>query len=119
SNISCLNLKDITMTQMQPIQPNLSTDPEAVAAYDEPGSWGRLSEGWPSTPYSDLKWVLCTQLNIVPYGQYVVVDVKGKYPYDYSNANIRCASTQLRDALDKAATSLEKFFTWTPKPSFR
>lgn len=52
---------------------NLSTDADAIAAYDEPGSWGRLSEGWPETPYNTAKWLLCTKAEVVPYGQYVVV----------------------------------------------
>lgn len=86
---------------------NLATDPEAVAAYDEPGSWGRLSEGWPDTPYTIGKWLLCTKANVVPYGQYVVVGAKGPYPYDYSEAVIRCATVELRDRL---ATAYDEMF---------
>lgn len=83
--------------------PNLATDPEAVAAYDEPGSWGRLSEGWPDTPYSIGKMLLCSKAGIVPYGQYVVVDCEyvSGVGYDYSKARIRCATVELRDRLNK------------------
>lgn len=83
---------------------NLATDPEAVAAYDEPGSWGRLSEGWPETPYTIGKMLLCSKAGVVPYGQYVVmggVYVSG-VGYDYSNGVIRCASVELRDKLEAA-----------------
>lgn len=92
---------------------NLSTDPQAVAAYDESGSWGRLSEGWPETPYTPAKWLLCTKAEIVPYGQYVVVGAKhtpqawwdySPRPdgnYDYSEAVIRVASEDLKARLEK------------------
>lgn len=40
---------------------------------DEPGSWGRHSEGWPETPYTMGKWLLCTKAAIVPYGSFVVM----------------------------------------------
>ena len=94
---------------------NLATDPHAVAAYDEPGSWGRLSEGWPSTPYTPAKFLLCTKANMVPYGQYVVVGAEYTYPkkrqpdgtwYDYSRAVIRCASRELCDRLDEAHSEI-------------
>lgn len=81
---------------------NLATDADAIAAYDEPGSWGRLSEGWPETPYTPGKMLLCTKAGVVPYGQYVVVGAEyvAGVGYDYSKATIRCASTELRDRLD-------------------
>lgn len=95
---------------------NLSTDADAIAAYDEPGSWGRLSEGWPSTPYNTAKWLLCTQAEVVPYGQYVVVGAKQKpfrqYDrhatggYDYSEAVIRVATEELKAKLEKAYDGL-------------
>lgn len=91
---------------------NLAIDPKAVAAYDEPGSWGRLSEGWPETPYTPAKWLLCTKAEVVPYGQYVVMGAKQKpyrpYDafarggYDYSNSVIRVASEELKTKLEKA-----------------
>jgi len=91
---------------------NLATDAAARAAYDEPGSWGRLSEGWPETPYTKAKWLACTQDNIVPYGQYVVVGTRRNERlhnydtttplYDYSQAVIRVATPELRTALEAA-----------------
>jgi hypothetical protein len=68
---------------------------------DVPGSWGTQSEGWPSTPYSMGKWLLCTKAKIVPYGSFVVVGATGKYPYDYSKAVIRCETVALRDNLER------------------
>jgi hypothetical protein len=87
---------------------NLSTDADAIAAYDEDGSWGRLSEGWPETPYNTAKWLLCTQAEVVPYGQYVVVGSKqiSGARYDYSEAVIRVASEELRAKLEKAYQGL-------------
>jgi len=42
--------------------------------YDDiPGSWGPQSVGWPSTPYTMGKWLLCTKAKVVPYGSYVHV----------------------------------------------
>lgn len=86
---------------------NLATDADAQAAYDEPGSWGRLSEGWAEADYTPAKWLLCTKAHVVPYGQYVVVGaeqvvIAGYTKYDYSKAKIRCASKALRDRLDEA-----------------
>lgn len=93
------------------------TDPEYASAYDEPGSWGRLSEGWPSTPYTAGKFLLCTKAGVVPYGSYVVVGAKRVDPaphtapwmkapsehpyYDYSDALIRCETEELRDRLEE------------------
>ena len=108
---------------------NLATDPDAQAAYDEPGSWGRLSNGWPSTPYTPAKFLLCTKANIVPYGQYVVVGNEYTWPhkrqqdgswYDYSHAEIRCASVDLRDKLEsvynemfvKCRVTIEQDLRW-------
>lgn len=93
---------------------NLATDADAVAAYDEDGSWGRMSEGWPETPYTPGKMLLCTKAHVVPYGQYVVVGTVqrevsrglgewNRYSYyDYSNAKIRVASEELKNKLEVA-----------------
>lgn len=43
---------------------------------DEPGSWGRMSEGWPSTSERAMdKYVFLNKLTHppVPYGSYVIV----------------------------------------------
>lgn len=80
-------------------------------AYDDvPGSWGPQSEGWPETPYTPAKMLLCTKAEIVPYGSYVVVGNEYTYPhkrqpdgswYDYSNAVIRVETEALKQRLEK------------------
>lgn len=77
---------------------NLAADADAIAAYDEPGSWGRLSEGWPETPYTPGKLLLCTKCEIVPYGQYVVITPN--YPSN-RDAVIRVADEVLKARLEK------------------
>lgn len=49
---------------------------------DEPGSWGRMSEGWPQIQFSstrlhDEAWRYCVKDNAVPYGSYVSMTYKG------------------------------------------
>lgn len=78
------------------------TNLECQADYNEPGSWGRMSEGWPETPYTPGKLLLCTKANVVPYGQYVTVGAVGPHPYDYSNAVIRVANPFLLTKLEQA-----------------
>lgn len=106
-NESFYSTKERTRTMV-----NLATDPAAQAAYDEPGSWGRMSEGWPETPYTPAKFLLCTKTGIVPYGQYVVVGVERvdhrgggwwdrSYHYDYTNAVIRVADERLLAKLEE------------------
>lgn len=84
---------------------------------DTPGSWGMQSEGWPSTPYTMGKWLLCTKADIVPYGSYVVVGVEREefphahwwepsYRYDYSKAVIRCETEKFRDRLEAVYNDL-------------
>lgn len=84
---------------------------------DEPGSWGRQSEGWPETPYTMGKWLLCTKTKIVPYGSYVVVGVERvehpnahrwepSYHYDYSKAFIRVETYELKKRLEDAYQGL-------------
>ena len=68
-------------------------------SYNEPGSWGRLSEGWPETPYTPGKWLLCTKADVVPYGSYVCI--QPNYPSD-AGAVIRVASEELKKRLDEA-----------------
>lgn len=78
---------------------------------DEPGSWGRQSQGWPETPYTMGKWLLCTKAKIVPYGSYVAEGVERvehphanswepSYHYDYTNAVIRVENDGLMKRLD-------------------
>lgn len=90
-HLCAMNALRAAVELRSPGTPNLSTDPAAVAAYDEDGSWGRMSEGWPETDYNTAKWLLCTKAEVVPYGSYVVVGGK-----------IRVASEQLKLKLEKA-----------------
>lgn len=71
-------------------------------AYDEPGSWGRLSEGWPETPHTPGKFLLCTKAEVVPYGSYVVI--QPNYPSD-KDAVIRLESEALKNKLVTAPVS--------------
>lgn len=55
---------------------NKPIDTKDQATYDEPGSWGRLSEGWPETSeYAYEKYVFCNMTGVVPYGSYVFVNI--------------------------------------------
>lgn len=69
---------------------------------DVPGSWGTHSTGWPETPYSIGKWLLCTKALVIPYGSYVVVGAKGPHPYDYSDAVIRVETEAFKKKLEDA-----------------
>jgi hypothetical protein len=52
-----------------------------IADYDEPGSWGRASTGWPEVKgdvaYSMYVFANCIQS--VPYGSYVLMAQRGRY----------------------------------------
>lgn len=52
-----------------------------TADYDEPGSWGRASVGWPEikgdAAYAMYVFANCIQS--VPYGSYVLVAQRGRY----------------------------------------
>lgn len=70
---------------------------------DVPGSWGTQSNGWPETPYSVGKWLLCTKAQVVPYGSYVVVGskmVNGRE--DCTEAVIRVETPALKAKLEAA-----------------
>lgn len=79
--------------------------------------WGQLSQGWPDTPYTKEKWLLCTKSNIIPYGEYVAVGAEYTFPekrqpdgswYDYTNARIRCSTIEGVKALEDAAKAQEE-----------
>jgi hypothetical protein len=68
--------------------------------YDDiPGSWGTQSEGWPETPYTIGKWLLCTKAHVVPYGSYVTI--APNYP-DYKDAVIRIENENLKQKLEES-----------------
>jgi len=49
--------------------------------YDEPGAWGRMSDGWPEIKGDDA-WAMYVFANCaptIPYGSYVLMSQKGKY----------------------------------------
>lgn len=52
-----------------------------TADYDEPGSWGRMSEGWPGirgdVAYDMFVFANC--IETIPYGSYVLMSQKGMY----------------------------------------
>lgn len=52
-----------------------------TADYDEPGSWGRMSEGWPGIngdeAYDMYVFANCT--GAIPYGSYVLMSQRGAY----------------------------------------
>jgi len=52
-----------------------------TADYDEPGSWGRMSEGWPDIKGADAynMHVFANCAPSVPYGSYVLMGQKDKH----------------------------------------
>jgi hypothetical protein len=80
--------------------------------YDEPGSWGRLSEGWPSTDIDALKkWIFLSTLGEevtpVPYGSYVLMDSSTDKPY------LRVSNEERLNALNKLYQEAEEFYKKT------
>jgi hypothetical protein len=80
---------------------------KGMNCYDEPGSWERLSEGWPEVPYTKIRWMFCLNNKDFPYGTYVVVGNEYTYPikqndqsyYDYSKAVIRVSTIKQKNLL--------------------
>lgn len=52
-----------------------------TADYDEPGSWGRMSDGWPGErgDHAYAMYVFANCVQSIPYGSYVLISQKGKY----------------------------------------
>lgn len=52
-----------------------------TADYDEPGSWGRMSEGWPGIKgdHAYDMFVFANCVKSIPYGSYVLINQKGQY----------------------------------------
>lgn len=57
-----------------------------IADYDEPGSWGRASEGWPGIKGDEAYdlYVFANCAPTIPYGRYVLMSQRGKYGADGS-----------------------------------
>lgn len=77
---------------------------------DVPGSWGPQSKGWPETPYTMGKWLLCTQANVVPYGRYVHVggvirveteELKRKLDAAYTGMFVECRALLLEEEFER------------------
>lgn len=51
------------------------------ASYDEPGSWGRASTGWPTIEDDDAydMYVFANCAPSIPYGSYVLMSQQGAY----------------------------------------
>lgn len=52
-----------------------------IADYDEPGSWDRMSDGWPEIrgDAAHAQFVFANCAPTIPYGSYVLVNERGKY----------------------------------------
>lgn len=52
-----------------------------TAYYDEPGSWGRASKGWPEIRGDEAyaMYVFANQCDVIPYGSYVLMSHYGEY----------------------------------------
>lgn len=52
-----------------------------TADYDEPGSWGRASRGWPEIKgdVAYAMYVFANCIQSVPYGSYVLMAQRGQY----------------------------------------
>lgn len=57
-----------------------------TANYDEPGSWGRMSKGWPGIKGDDAyaMYVFANCTPSIPYGSYVLISQRGHYGADES-----------------------------------
>ena len=50
-----------------------------TADYDEPGSWGRMSSGWPGIRGEDAVPMYQLAHKTIPYGSYVLMSKKDTY----------------------------------------
>jgi hypothetical protein len=52
-----------------------------TADYDEPGSWGRMSNGWPGIKGDRVydMYVFANCVDTIPYGSYVLMSKRGEY----------------------------------------
>lgn len=61
-----------------------------TADYDEPGSWNRLSAGWPDIE-DDIAhdmYVFANCVVSIPYGSYVLISEKGMYGAEKSQLRV-------------------------------
>jgi hypothetical protein len=67
-----------------------------TADYNEPGSWGRMSEGWPEIRGDialDL-YVMANRTGVIPYGSYVLMSERGKYGAKESCLRVHAAHAE-------------------------
>ena len=65
---------------------NLLTE---TAPYDEPGSWGRCSEGWPEIVGDEaLELYRLANKGVIPYGSYVLMEERGQYNAEQSRLRV-------------------------------
>lgn len=80
-------------------------DTTSKEIYDEPGSWGRLSEGWPETAeHVQAKYALCGRGRYIPYGSYVLVGSSTDRPV------LRIATQAQLDDLNATFAVLHRVF---------
>lgn len=75
-----------------------------TADYDEPGSWGRASEGWPEIfgDHAYDLYIFANKTRAVPYGSYVLMSHRGSYGAKVSMLRVH---KQHRDGLLEAFES--------------
>jgi hypothetical protein len=80
-----------------------------AASYDEPGSWGRASEGWPDIKGDEAyaMYVFANCAPSIPYGSYVLMSQIGAYGATESCLRVHPAHVdRLRDDFKAAGTPL-------------
>lgn len=82
-----------------------------TADYDEPGSWGRVSEGWPGIKGPEAYDMYCFAncIRSAPYGSYVLMAQEGHYKATESYLRVHA------DHIDKLKADFEA--AGRPKPA--
>lgn len=76
-----------------------------TASYDEPGSWGRMSVGYPEVRGDVARqlYVFCNMTGVIPYGSYVLMSERGKYGANESCIRVHVEHLQaLQQAFEAA-----------------
>lgn len=76
-----------------------------TADYDEPGSWGRMSNGWPGIKGDQAydMFVFANCCETIPYGSYVLMGQKGQYDCKESYLRVHADHIEQLKADFKAA----------------
>lgn len=86
-----------------------------TADYDEPGSWGKASDGWPGIR-GDVAYdmtVFANCVDTIPYGSYVLMSQKGRYGAKETYLRVHA------DYIDQLCTDFEAAGKPSPKESIR